>query len=101
MKYQEEIYEYLRKIPKGKVVTYGQIGEFLGNKNLARHVGNVLNKNHDGNKNPCYKVVNEKGQLSESYAFGGIEAQKNRLCNDGIGVTNYKVNLKKYKMQEK
>ena len=36
------IYEYLTVIPKGKVVTYGQIAEFLGNKALARSVGNLI-----------------------------------------------------------
>ncbi|MBQ7980243.1 MAG: MGMT family protein, partial [Oscillospiraceae bacterium] len=42
------IYEYLTTIPKGKVVTYGQIAEHLGNRHLARAVGNALHKNPDG-----------------------------------------------------
>lgn len=90
------IYDYLTTIPKGKVVTYGQIAEHLGNKQLARAVGNALHKNLDGDKYPCYKVVNSKGQLSPAYAFGGIEAQKRRLEADGIEVTDYAVDLKKY-----
>ena len=43
-----EIYEYLTTIPNGKVVTYGQIAEHLGNKRLSRAVGNALHKNPDG-----------------------------------------------------
>ncbi len=92
----DRIYEYLTTIPKGKVVTYGQIAEYLGNKHLARAVGNVLHKNPDGDKYPCYKVVNSKGQLSAAYAFGGIEEQKSRLKADGIEVTDYIVDLEKY-----
>lgn len=92
----DRIYEYLTTIPKGKVVTYGQIAEYLGNKHLARAVGNALHKNPDGDKYPCYKVVNSKGQLSAAYAFGGIEEQKNRLKADGIEVTDYIVDLEKY-----
>lgn len=90
------IYNYLTTIPKGKVVTYGQIAEYLGNKHLARAVGNALHKNPDGDKYPCYKVVNSKGQLSPAYAFGGIEEQKRRLEADGIEVVNYAVDLEKY-----
>ena len=47
---KEQVYEYLRIIPQGKVVTYGQIAEYLGNKNLARVVGNILHNNPDENK---------------------------------------------------
>ena len=92
-----EVYDFLRRIPKGKVVTYGMIGEYLGNAHLARAVGNILHENPDGEKYPCYKVVSARGKLSENYAFGGIEKQKERLENDGINVINNKVDLKKYK----
>lgn len=96
---KEKAYEFLKTIPKGKVVTYGQIAEYLGNKRLARVVGNILHSNPDGDKYPCYKVVDSKGNLSKSYAFGGIERQKDRLENDGITVKNYKVDLDKYQMK--
>lgn len=95
---KEKVYKYLTKIPKGKVVTYGQIAEYLGNKKLARVVGNILHNNPDENKYPCYKVVDGKGNLSKHFAFGGIEKQKERLERDGIVVNNYKVDLDKYKM---
>ena len=64
-----KVYDYLTTIPKGKVVTYKQIGEYLGNKGLARAVGNILHKNTDGNKYPCYKVLNSKGQLAEAFVL--------------------------------
>ena len=96
---QEEILKYLLTVPKGKVVTYGQIAEFLGNKNLSRTVGNALHRYPDGDKYPCYKVVNSKGELSKNYAFGGIEEQKKRLEKDGVKVVNYKVDLEKYKLR--
>ena len=96
---KEKAYEFLKTIPKGNVVTYGQIAEYLGNKRLARVVGNILHSNPDGDKYPCYKVVDSKGNLSKGYAFGGIERQKERLENDGITVKNYKVDLDKYQMK--
>ena len=53
-------------------------------------------KNPDGDKYPCYKVVNGKGALSDAYAFGGISEQKRRLEAEGITVENNRVDLKKY-----
>ena len=95
---KEQIYEFLRIIPKGKVVTYGQIAEYLGNKKLARVVGNILHNNPNEYKYPCYKVVDSKGNLSLNFAFGGIEKQKEKLEKEGIVVSDYKVDLDKYRM---
>ena len=95
---KEEVYKFLTTIPKGRVVTYSQIAEHLGNKKLARVIGNILHKNPNEQKYPCYKVVNSKGELSKNFAFGGIEKQKEKLEKDGIEVINYKVDLEKYKM---
>ena len=91
-----QLYELLTTIPRGKGVTYGQLAQMLGNKTWARVVGNALHTNPDGDKYPCYKVVNGQGQLSAAYAFGGLEAQKRRLEADGIVVEDGKVDLKKY-----
>lgn len=92
----QKVYDYLLTIPKRKVVTYKQVAEHLGNKGLARVVGNILHKNPDGDKYPCYKVLNSKGELAESFVFGGKEIQKQRLEKEGIIVKDYKVDLKKY-----
>ena len=93
---KQKVYEFLRAIPKGKVVTYGQIAAMLGNKNLCRAVGNILHGNPDPDRYPCYKVVNARGNLSEHFAFGGLDGQKRRLEADGIEVRSGKVDLKKY-----
>ena len=73
--------------------------EYLGNKKLARVVGNILHNNPDEDKYPCYKVVDCKGNLSKHFVFGGIEKQKEKLEKEGIVVSDYKVNLDKYKMR--
>ena len=91
-----ELYNLLLKIPKGKVITYGQIAEMLGNKHYARTVGNILHANPDGEKYPCYKVVHGDGSLCEAFVFGGVGEQQRRLEAEGIEVINDKVNLKKY-----
>ena len=96
---KQAIYDFLTTIPAGKVVTYGQIGEFFGNIHYARAIGNILHENPDGTKYPCYKVVNSQGKLSEHYAFGGLAAQRQKLLADGIAVKNNRVDLKKYRYQ--
>lgn len=94
---KDRVYEYLTFIPKGKVVTYKQIAEYLGDPKLSRVVGNILHVNPDPIGHPCYKVVNSKGGLASNFGdIGGIEVQKNRLLEDGIDVVNYRVDLKKY-----
>lgn len=92
----KKVYKYLLKIPNGKVVTYGQIAIYLGNPRLARVVGNILHNNPDENKYPCYKVVNAKGRLAPSFAFGGVDKQKEKLQADGIEVYDDMVDLSKY-----
>ena len=90
------VYDFLKTIPRGKVVTYGQIAGYLGDKKLARVVGNVLHSNPDPAGQPCYKVVNRNGELAKHFGDGGIETQRRRLEADGIEVTGYRVDLSKY-----
>ena len=96
---KEKVYQYLLSIPKKKVVTYGQIAMYLGNKNLARVVGNILHHNPNENLYPCYKVVNSKGKLSKNFLFGGIEKQKEKLEQEGIEVIDFRVDLEKYQFK--
>lgn len=90
------IYEAVKKIPRGKVATYGQVAEMAGNKKMARAVGNALHKNPDQEKIPCYRVVNAKGELAGEFAFGGEGAQARLLQADGIAVVDGRVDLKIY-----
>ena len=95
----QALYELLIFIPKGKVVTYGTLAAMLGNKGWARAVGNALHDNPDGEKYPCYRVVNSRGELSKAFVFGGADEQKRRLEKDGIEVENGKVDLQKHEMK--
>jgi len=96
---KQALYELLIFIPKGKVVTYGTLDAMLGNKGWARAVGNALHDNPDGEKYPCYRVVNSRGELADAFVFGGADEQKRRLEKDGIEVENGKVDLQKYEMK--
>lgn len=90
------IYEAVKRIPKGRVATYGQVAYMAGDRKMARAVGNALHKNPDPESIPCYRVVNSKGELSGEFAFGGAGAQEKLLRADGIEVIDGRVDLKKY-----
>ena len=87
----DKVYEFVKSIPRGKVATYGQIALYLGNRNFARAVGNILHNNPDPEHIPCHRVVNAQGKLSRSYAFGGIEAQRRLLESEGVVFKNEQV----------
>ncbi len=92
----KRIYEAVKKIPKGKVATYGQVAAMAGNPKMSRAVGNALHKNPDPAGIPCFRVVNSKGELSGEFAFGGKGRQQALLEADGIEVIDGKVDLLKY-----
>ena len=91
-----EILSAVSEIPEGKVATYGQIAELAGDKKMCRAVGNALHKNPDPELTPCYRIVNAKGELAGAFAFGGENAQADRLRADGIEVVDGRVDLEKY-----
>lgn len=93
---KQRVYDFLLTIPKGKVVTYGQIAEALGNKHLARAAGNILHNNPKPDRYPCYKVVSAQGKLAKNFGFGGLEEQRRRLEAEGICVVGDRVDLRKF-----
>ena len=95
----KRIYEAVKKIPRGKVATYGQVAELAGDKKMARAVGNALHRNPDPEHIPCYRVVNAKGELAGAFAFGGANVQEQLLAGDGILVVDGRVDLEKYGMK--
>jgi O-6-methylguanine DNA methyltransferase len=95
----KRIYEAVKKIPKGKVATYGQIAKLAGDEKMCRAVGNALHKNPEPDKIPCFRVVNAKGELSGEFAFGGAGAQQKLLEAEGIEVIAGKVDLAKFGMK--
>lgn len=80
----QRIYEVVRSIPKGRVMTYGQVAARAGNPGLARVVGNALHVNPEPGVIPCHRVVNRRGETSGSFAFGGPNVQRDLLEVEGV-----------------
>ena len=81
--FTDQVYELVKKIPKGKVKTYGQIAQLLGRPKASRAIGNILHRNFSS-KVPCHRVVNKKGRLAFNFAHGGFEKQREMLLKEGI-----------------
>ena len=100
MGFFEEVYEYVKRVPKGKVVTYGQVAAAVGAPRAARQVGWALHVNPQPGRIPCHRVVNRFGGLAPAFAFGGDEAQARLLEEEGIEVFERRVDLEKYRWEE-
>lgn len=61
MSFQKRVYEVVKKIPKGEVLSYQQVAELAGSPGASRAVGNALNKNHDPLV-PCHRVIRSDGK---------------------------------------
>jgi len=78
-----QVLAVVRKIPRGKVLTYGQVAALVGSPRAARIVGGVLFRLGKKNKVPWQRVLNAEGMLS-TYRVGCGEEQKNRLQAEGL-----------------
>ena len=91
------IYEIVKKFPKGKVATYGQIALMAGNPRWSRVVGYALHLNPDPDRIPCFRVVNRFGEVSSAFAFGGENRQIDLLRQEGVTfLEEGRVDLKKH-----
>ncbi len=92
----DKIYETVKRIPYGKVATYGQIALLSGNPNWSRVVGYALHVNPDPDTIPCFRVVNRFGEPSSAFAFGGKNTQIMLLENEGVKFVDGRVDMEKY-----
>ena len=60
--FQKKVFAAVKKIPRGQTATYREIASGLGNRKLARAVGNALNKNFDP-EIPCHRVIRADGKV--------------------------------------
>ena len=80
----EKIYDIVKKIPKGKVASYGTIAAMAGTPRWSRVVGYALHVNPEPGKIPCHRVVTRNGEVSKAFAFGGENMQRILLAEEGV-----------------
>ncbi len=92
----ELIYDVVKRIPYGKVASYGQVAALAGNKRWARVVGYALHANPDPEHIPCYRVVTKEGKVSKAFAFGGENQQIALLEKEGICFVDGHVDMARF-----
>lgn len=97
----ERIYDVVKKIPCGKVATYGQIAALAGNPRWSRVVGYALHVNPDSAHIPCFRVVNRFGEPSTAFAFGGINEQILLLQEEGVEFIDGRVDMSRFQWDGK
>lgn len=87
MSYIQDVHDFVRRIPRRKVTTYGAISlrlsRSLRSRITPRMVGWALHQNKDS-KVPCHRVVNKEGKVASAFSFGGPMEQKRKLEAEGI-----------------
>jgi O-6-methylguanine DNA methyltransferase len=86
--FREKVYRVVKKIPKGKIMTYKKVAKAVGSSRAWRAVGNALNKNEDP-KIPCHRVIKSNGEIG-GYRKGA-KKKVEILKKEGIIIKNGKI----------
>lgn len=88
----ERVYELVRKIPSGRVTSYGAIARAIGSPQAGRMVGWAVNQSFSGGEFlPAHRVVNRNGQMTGKHHFGGSDVMRQLLESEGIVVENDRI----------
>ncbi len=82
----ERVYSVVRKVPSGRVTTYGAIAAYIGSPGAARMVGWAMNSAHNKPDIPAHRVVNRNGMLTGKHHFGSPEVMRQLLESEGVKV---------------
>lgn len=91
-----KIHAVVRRIPRGRVATYGQIAALAGFARHARQVGYALSDLPAGSDLPWHRVVNARGEVSPRAAVGWEDVQRDLLEQEGIELVRERVDLARY-----
>ncbi len=105
--FRERIFGLIRRIPRGKVATYGQIAALAGYPRQARRVGQALGAPHASADLPWQRVINAQGRVSAraprpERALGAREAEQERLLRrEGVRFVQGKTDLERFRWRPK
>ena len=85
-KFQIKVWNYLKKIPKGKIKTYKQVAKAIGMPKAARAVANACGKNPYAPKIPCHRVIRSDGGLGGYSGKGGIKQKLKLLRSENVAI---------------
>ena len=96
--FYDQVYELVRQVPAGTVVTYGQVAVLLGSPRSARAVGYALRYLPRGTDVPWQRVINHKGEISPRFPAESPLIQRALLESEGVVFdASDRVDLKRYR----
>ena len=87
----QRVYNVVKRIPYGRVTTYGLIAKHLGSSSSARTVGWALNASHNESSKPAHRDVIRNGILTGKHHFKGFELMRQLLESEGVIIEEDKV----------
>ena len=84
--FQLKVWNYLKRIPKGKVKTYLEVAKAIGKPKAFRAVANAVGKNPYPPKIPCHRVIRSDGTIGGYSGKGGKKTKQNLLKKEGISI---------------
>jgi methylated-DNA-protein-cysteine methyltransferase-like protein len=100
LQYRERVYKLVRQIPRGRVMTYGQIAVILGQGYTPRTVGFVMH-GADERQTPWHRVINSQGRCSTGGIVLPADKQQRMLEAEGVKFTSGKCDLETFTWQPK
>ena len=88
-KFQLQVWEEIKKIPKGSVKTYKEIASIIGKPNSSRAVANACAKNPLIFEIPCHRVIRSDGFLGGYSGKGGVQKKSELLLEEGYNKFKY------------
>lgn len=82
--FTDRVYRMVRRVPRGRVVSYGGIAALLGQPRAARGVGQALHALPEGSDVPWWRVVNRNGEISIRGFIHGPQLQRSLLEAEGV-----------------
>jgi methylated-DNA-protein-cysteine methyltransferase-like protein len=95
VRWNDAVFAVVRRIPRGRVATYGQIALLLGRPRGGREVGWAMHACDDP-RVPCHRVVDRNGRLAPHFAGVGPIAQRDRLEREGVRFRGELVDVARY-----
>jgi methylated-DNA-protein-cysteine methyltransferase related protein len=92
----ERVLEAVRRIPRGRVSTYGNVAEVAGLPRRARLVGTVLRQTPAGRRLPWFRVINAGGRISFPQGSDAYQRQRAHLEAEGIVFVGQRIDLARY-----
>jgi O-6-methylguanine DNA methyltransferase len=89
--FQREVWEALRRIPKGSITTYGAIAKYLGRPRAVRAVGTAVGRNPFAPEVPCHRVVRADGTIGNYSAGNGVATKIALLEKGGVEISDGRI----------